>query len=121
MDEETRRRLAVEVQFIIANGLPFEDGVVAVSPTDYTVRGVPEVQFDLVDDAIEAYTDGDSFDKYLETLKKNKDRIGMREFFNWLVTQYGSALSQVPRDEAVIAKWLSKVEQVDRLLQGPSS
>jgi hypothetical protein len=121
MNEETRRHLAEEVQFKIVNGLPFEDRVVAVSPTDYTVRGVPEIQFDLVDDAIEAYTDGDSFDTFVQKLVSGKKVDDLTTFLDWLVAQYGSALSQEPGDEAVIAKWLVKVEQVNTLLRDPSS
>ncbi len=121
MDEEMRRRLARDAGHKLKHGLPFEDRLVVTTSLEYSVRGVPEVQFDLVNDAIEAYTDGDSFDTFVQKLVSGKKVDDLTTFLDWLVAQYGSALSQVPRDEAVIAKWLFKVEQVNTLLEGQSS
>lgn len=110
-----RSRIRAEAQSVIDNGLSFKKIVVG-SPVDYYAPDAEQGTFDQVDDAVEEFTDGDSFDKYLELLKKNKDKIRTEEFFNWLVAQYGSALSQPKREEDVIAKWHQRLEEVDAVL-----
>ena len=110
-----RDNVRVGAQSVIDNGLSFKKIVVG-SPVDYYAPDAVQRTFDQVDDAVEEFTNGDSFDKYLELLKKNKDEIRMEEFFNWLVAQYGSALSQSKREEDVIAKWRQRLEEVDAIL-----